>query len=90
MVRYLLIILEEKIKSMRKYKFWSIYVPTATHWLYGDNEGKGGWLCIPVGKKYLPDWYPKNALIKKHKETILPPPSYWLKSEYEEIVYNQK
>jgi len=72
---------------MEKYKFWSIYNPNSTHWLYGSG---GGWLCIPPDKKYIPKWYPKNALVKKHEERILPPSSYWLKPEYEGIVYHQR
>jgi hypothetical protein len=72
---------------MKKYRFWSIYVSYSWHWLYGDG---GGWKCIPPDISYIPKWYPKNALVKKHEEEILPPPSYWLKPEYEEIVYWQE
>jgi hypothetical protein len=65
----------------KKYKFWSIYNGNPE-----DIEDRG-WLCIPPAKKYVPEWYPKGALIKKHNETILPPPSYWLRPDYESIVY---
>lgn len=60
------------------YKFWSIY----------NREYRNGWLCIPPNKEYIPKWYPRNALVKKHEEEILPPPSYWLQYDYEDMVYN--
>lgn len=60
------------------YKFWSIF-----------DKDKRGWLCIPPQEKYIPDWYPKNALVKKHEEELLPPQNYWLKPEYEDIVYSK-
>jgi hypothetical protein len=66
-----------------KYKFWSIY--GCPEWKVEDRR----WFCIPPDKKYIPDWYPKGALVKKHKEELLPPPSYWLDSDYENIVYHQ-
>jgi hypothetical protein len=64
---------------MKKYKFWSVY----------RSGDKRCWLCIPPSKEYLPEGYPENA-VRKHKETILPPPSYWLEPEYEDIVYQYR
>ena len=68
---------------IKKYKFWSIY---GTPELKVEDRG---WFCIPPDKKYVPDWYPKGALIKKHKEELLPPPSYWLDPDYENVVYQK-
>lgn len=45
-----------------KYKFWSIY--GCPEWKVEDRR----WLCIPPDKKYIPDWYPKGAIVKKHME----------------------
>ena len=61
------------------YSFWSINT-------YKSFEG-WVWLCIPPDEKYIPSWYPKGAVVGKHKEKILPPLSYWLDPEYEKIVY---
>lgn len=69
---------------MKKYKFWSIYGTPNQEIEYRR------WYCIPPHKKYIPNWYPKYALIKKHEEEFLPPPSYWLEDEYETIVYNKR
>ena len=44
-----------------KYKFWSIY--GCPEWKVEDRR----WFCIPPDKKYIPDWYPKGALVKKHE-----------------------
>ncbi len=64
----------------KRYRFWSI----------ADNYGGSFvWLCIPPDKKYIPSWYPKGALVKRHEQEILPPSGHWLKPEYESIVYNQ-
>jgi len=63
-------------------KFWSIYVPKNYNAYHGQV-----WLCIPPHKKYIPDWYPKGALVKKHEEKWLPPPGYWLEEQYEAMVY---
>jgi len=70
----------------KRYKFWLICVPIET----SSNEKKlreWKWLCIPPDEKYMPNWYPKGALVIKHETEILPPLSYWLKPEYEELVY---
>jgi len=65
-----------------KYIFWSIYIASTPYEV-------GHWLCIPPYKKYLPEDYPEKA-IRKHEEELLPPPSYWLKPEYENIAYQLK
>ena len=72
---------DQKTIEERVYEFWSIYDPSA--------PGGGGWLCIPPSEEYLPRDYPKNAICRKHKEAILPPPSYWLFPDYERIVYEK-
>ena len=66
------------------YEFWSIY---RSHERHSMAEPKGGWYCIPPSEEFLPKNYPLNA-IKKHEQELLPPPSYWLKPEYEAIVYS--
>ena len=66
------------------FKFWSIYIPNNS-----NEEFNGHWELIPPNEKYLPRNYPKNA-VRKHEEEYLPPPSYWLRPEYEEIVYTKK
>jgi len=71
------------------YVFWSVNVRVFT-----GTEYEWVWLCMPPDEKYLPgkgdfnlrDTYPINA-VRKHKEKLLPPPSYWVKTEYEAIVY---
>jgi len=68
-----------------KYKFWSVYIPNHNKKIRDDDYG--GWLCIPPNKKYIPSNYPKKALVKKHNDELLPPPSYWVKPEFESIVY---
>lgn len=68
--------------STLTYKFWSIY-------LEKRYTGDRVWLCIPPHEDYIPEWYPSNALVKKHEEKILPPPSCWLLPEYEGMVYEK-
>ena len=78
---------------MKKYKFWSIAeafgccLEKTCLTCFGSNRN-WVWLCIPPNKKYIPEWYPKGALIKKHKQELLPPPSYWLEPDYKNIVYH--
>ena len=79
---------------MKKYKFWSLAqvrsccIEESCQVCFGSNRD-WVWLCIPPNKKYIPEWYPKGALIKRHKERMLPPLSYWLSPNYESIVYSQ-
>lgn len=76
---------------MKKYKFWSIAtvrkccINKDCLICLGSNRD-WRWLCIPPDEKYVPKGYPKGGL-KKHEEE-LPPPSYWLEPDYENIVYN--
>ena len=65
-----------------KYKFWSIYIPNNSR-----EKFKGHWELIPPSKDYLPKGYDEKY-VRKHEDELLPPPSYWLKPEYEDIVYN--
>jgi len=71
-----------KYKYKTYFYFWSIYCKREH-----DFVGEIYWVCIPPDKKYIPDWYPKGAVVRKHIDDMLPPQSYWLEPEYESIVY---